>query len=84
MNKLLIRFAIVVTAMVLAMVPATVDIRDASVSLATAVCQNEDCMPADEWTCGGRDDKCNLKYKACRDLAEEEEEEEEGSGSGAN
>ena len=36
------------------------------IEVAEAVCQGPDCMPATNWVCEGRDDKCNLKFEACR------------------
>ncbi len=66
MNKWLTRSALAFAAMVLAMVPAGVDVPDGDIDLARASCQNEDCMPQTNWVCGGRGDKCNLKYEICR------------------
>jgi len=80
MNRWMSRVAIVLAVVALALVPTTVDVRSMDVDLVVGVCQNEDCMPAYGWVCGGRDDKCNLIYKACRDLAETEEESAEVQG----
>ncbi len=67
MNKWLTRSALAFAAMVLAMVPAGVDVPDGDIDLARASCQNEDCMPQTNWNCGGRKDKCNLIYEICRE-----------------
>lgn len=69
----------------LALVPARgdvsrTDVGSADIDWAAGSCQKEDCMPAEGWVCGGRDDKCNLAFEACRKLACDPDEAVENCG----
>ncbi len=63
----LLRFLFFTAAIVLAVLPLSMDFEHSKITVAEATCQ--DCRPAPErWACMGVEKSCNLKYEICENL----------------